>query len=335
MLEFSVPYQRAIVKTIKQYRNLIKTWNGKKNLYRSVYHFDIVNGKPNFNNIVINQLYIEFDNDNSHEIVKNLTQNFLKDGLKFRINFSGRRGYHIYILCKHENINRKSYLVQLHKYVIDKYNLENDIDHHVIGNIRQLRRIENTLNIRGNLYCIPITYQELQYLTFDEIKEIAEQPRNFDVCWIEGNELKLDNIDISNSINESYNIENGNGKFNEIKNILPEPCILRTLHLVHPSQEERFLLCLWLSDKFRDGRNINDFDLDELKEKIIIFMRTLNWDDYSEALGTSKSTRYQVNNIIGKRYNFVPNCDWRRMYGICNSEYCWKEKTINTIKTIK
>ena len=334
MLELSVPYQRAIAKTTNQYRNLIKIWNGKKNLYRSVYQFDLENGKPNFSSIIINQVYIEFDNDNSHEVVKNLTQNLLKDGLKFRINFSGRRGYHIYISCEHEEMNRKSYLTQLHEYVKSKYNIEKDIDPHVIGNIRQLRRIENTLNIRGNLYCIPITYWELQCLTFNEIKELAEQPRNFDICWIEGNKLKLENIDISNNINKKE-INRGNGEFKELDNVLPEPCMIRILHLIHPSQEERFLLCLWLSDQFRNGKEIDDFNLKELSERIIIFMRGLNWDDYSESLGTSKSTRYQVLNIIQKKYNFVPNCEWRRMYGICNSDFCYKEKTINTIKTIK
>lgn len=323
MLELSVPYQRAIIKTSLQYRSLVEFWNGRKNLYRSVYHFDLKDGKPDFSNIIINQVYLDFDSDNSHEVVKKLVQQLKDDNLKFRINFSGRRGYHVYISCEHQDINRKSYLTQLHQYIKDKYNLNDDIDPHVIGNIRQLRRIENTLNIHGNLYCIPLKYDEMISLTFDEIKELAKNPRNFEVCWIEGNEIKLEKIDISYNINEKE-IDRGNGEFKELGNILPEPCMLRILHLVHPSQEERFLLCLWLSHHFRGGKDINDFDLDELKEKIISFMRGLNWDDYSEALGTSKSTRYQVNNIIDKRYNYVPSCKWRKMYNICCSEYCHK-----------
>lgn len=326
MLELSIPYQRAICKTNRRYRELIKIYNNKKNLYRSVYHFELKDNKPDFNNIIINQIFIEFDNDNSHEIAKKFAQELLKDNIKFRINFSGRRGFHFYISCEHQDVNRKSYLIQLHKYVLDKYNLNNDIDPHVIGNTRQLRRIENTLNIRGNLYCIPITYQELLYLSFDEIKELAKNPRNFNICWIEGNLLKLDNIDIKDNINKNYQVENSNGEFKEINDILPDPCIIRILRLVHPSQEERFLLCLYLSDKFRDGKDINDFNLDELKEKIINFMRGLHWDDYSEALNTFKSTRYQVNNIINKKYNYVSDCNWRKIHNICCSEYCWEEK---------
>lgn len=327
MLQVSALYPRMLVKTNKQYRTLINDWNGKKNIYRSVYHFNLLkNGKPDFSDITINHIFLEFDGDNSHEVTKTFIQKLRDDNLKFRINFSGRRGYHICIASKHKNIDRKSYLILLHKYIIDKYNIEKDIDSHVIGNIKQMRRIENTLNIRGNLYCIPITYQEILYLNFNEIKELAEKPRNFDICWIEGKEIKLDNIDLKDSINENYTIENGNGEFKEIYNVLPEPCEARILHLIHPTHEERFYLCLWLSWIFRGGKDINDFNLDELKEKIISFMRTRNWGDYSEAVNIAKSTRYQVNNIINKKYNWLPNCEWRRIRGICCSEFCYQQK---------
>ncbi len=319
MLELSVPYQRAIVKTKKQYHNLISIWNGKRNLYRSVYHFDIVNGKSDFSNIIINQIFLDFDGENSYNEVLDFIKKLKNDNIRFRVNFSGR-GFHIYIGCKHENIDRKSYLKQLHLFIKDKYNL-NHVDVSSFGDIRRMRRIENTINIRSNLYCIPLKYEEIITLSFEEIKKIAKNPRAFDVYWIEGNELKLDNIDINNNINEKE-ISSGNGELKEFDNILPEPCIVRIINLIHPSQEERFLLCLWLSNKFRDDRNINDFNLDELKEKIIEFMRGLNWDDYSEAVNTSKSTRYQVSNIIQKKYNFVPNCKWRKIHKICCSEFC-------------
>ncbi len=79
MLELSVPYQRAIVKTKKQYHNLISIWNGKRNLYRSVYHFDIVNGKSDFSNIIINQIFLDFDGENSYnevlDFIKKLKKN--------------------------------------------------------------------------------------------------------------------------------------------------------------------------------------------------------------------------------------------------------------------
>jgi len=111
-----------------------------------------------------------------------------------------------------------------------------------------------------------------------------------------------------------------------IEEKLQDPCILRILNIVHPSHEERFLLCLWLSNMFRKGVDINTVDSLELSEKIISYIKSLNWDDYSEALNTAKSTRYQVINIINKKYNFVPGCKWRRTYNICCSELCWLEK---------
>lgn len=317
---------RTIVRNPQQYRKNIDSCNGKRNVFRSVYHFDFLkNGKPDYSDIIISFIFVEFDGKNSYEVSQKLALDLSYDNIKFRINFSGRRGFHFYISTEHKDMDRKTYLRLLYEYIINKYGIANDMDSCTIGNIRQLRRVENTIHPRTGLYCIPITYQEMLFLSFDEIKELAEKPRNFDVCWIEGNELKLDNINVNDNINEKEVII-GNGEFKEFDDVLPEPCEARILYLRHPTHEERFYLCLWLSWCFRGGTDINTFNLTELKEKIIAFMRTRNWDDYSESLGTAKSTRYQVENIINKRYNWLPNCEWRRMYHMCVSEYCYEEK---------
>ena len=328
MLHISAPYPRNIIKTPKQYRNLIKEWNGKKNLFRSVYHFN----KFDFSDIIINQVYFDFDDhDGTYTGMYDDVLSFIKklkaDNVKFRINFSGR-GFHVYVGSEHCNMDRKIYLRMLYDHIIEQYGLTN-VDTATFGNIKQLRRIENTINIKSNLYCIPITYQEMLFLNLDEIRELAEKPRSFDICWIDGNEIKLDNVNLSNNINENHIIEHGDGEFKEINDILPEPCIVRILHLVHPNQKERFLLCLWLSSKFRENKDINDFDLNKLSERIITFMRGLNWDDYSEVPNINKSTRYQVLNIINKKYNWIPSCENRRLHHICNSDYCWEEKNKN------
>jgi len=323
MLEVGYP-ERRIVFTKKQYDDFVSKWNGVRNVYRSVYSFNKTkNGEADYNTSKINQVFLDFDNENAYEVIKELVKQLKNDNLKFRVNFSGC-GFHVYIVSEHRNIDRKQYLNGLHEYLINKYHLENSLDFHVKGDIKRIRRIEGTLNLKSNLYCIPLKEEEI-FLSLNEIKEFAKRPRDFKVFWIDGKELSVD-IDIKNNINENVNIENGNGKFKEIDNIAPEPCMARILNIRHPSQDERFLLCEWLSYHFRGGKDINDFNLDELCEKIISFMRGLNWDDYSEALNTSKSTRYQVYDIIPKRYNFPSGCKWRRNKGICNSEECWNEK---------
>lgn len=328
---------RAIAKTKWQYREFIRTANGKKNMFRSVYHFDhlLKNGKPDFSDVIINQIFIEFDVDNSYEVSQKFALALSNDNIKFRINFSGRRGFHFYIKTEHQEIDRKTYLTALYKYVQDKYGIAEDMDSCVIGNVVQMRRIENTIHPKTGLNCIPISLFEMIFYTLDEIKALAKVPRTFEVCWIAGNEIKLDKINCDISINETYISKHSNGEFQELDNVLPDPCIARILCLRHPSHEERFLLCQWLSYHFRGGADINDFNLKELSEKIITFMRSLNWDDYSEALNTAKSTRYQVKNIINKKMNFVPNCTRRRMHNICCSEYCWESKTINNNKSIE
>jgi len=319
MIQCGYPEQQTIFNE-QQYKKFIQEWNHKKNIYRSVYSFGgFKNNNPDFETSKIDKIYFDFDED-THEIVQEFVKKLKEDNLKFYVNFSGRRGFHIYISCIHKNINRKYYLTFLHNYLIKKYNLQK-YDPHIIGNVRQLARIENTFNIGGQLYCVPLKYEEI-FLSFAEIKELAKSPRIEKQYWIDGKSL---NIEV-----EYYDQSrtDNNNNFKDLL-VLPEPCILRILNLVHPSQEERFLLCLWLSNQFREGKDINTFDLEPLCEKIISFMRELHWDDYSEALGTSKSTRYQVYNIINKRYNYIPSCAWRKQHGICFSEYCWDTKTIN------
>ena len=331
MLQVSALYPRTLVKTSKKYRALINESNGKKNIFRTVYHFDhLKNGKPDFSDIIINQVFFDFDDcDNTYPEVLQFIKHLKDNNVKFRINFSGR-GFHVYVGSEHCDIDRKTYLRMLYAYIIEQYNLHN-VDPSTIGDIKQLRRIENTLNIRSDLYCIPLTYQEMLTLTLDDIKELAKQPRNFDTVWVDGVNIKLDNINISDHINEKH-MDRSNGEFKEIDDVLPDPCIVRILHLYNPSHAERVLLCLWLSYHFRDGKDIHDFNLIELSEKIISRMRSLNWEDYSEAPNTAKSTRYQVNNLIKKRYNFVHNCKWRKTHNICVSEFCWNEKEKDKIK---
>jgi len=331
MLQVSALYPRTLVKTSKKYRALISESNGKKNIYRTVYHFDhLRDGKPDFSDVIINQVFFDFDEcDKTYPEVLQFIKQLKANNVKFRINFSGR-GFHVYVGSEHADMDRKIYLRMLYDHIIEQYGITN-ADTSTFGDIKQLRRIENTLNIRSDLYCIPLTYQEMLTLALDEIKELAKQPREFDAVWVEGINIKLDNINMNDHINERH-IDRSNGEFKEIDDVVPDPCIARILHLYHPSHEERFLLCQWLSYHFRGGKDIRDFNLTELSEKIIAFMRSLNWDDYSEAPNTAKSTRYQVTNIISKKYNNISNCKWRRMYNICISEFCWESKHINSNK---
>lgn len=311
------PY-RKIIKNSLQYRRHIALYNGKHNIFRSVYHFNEKDGKVDFTHPKINTVYFDFDDHDSSNSaivnVKEFTRKLKENNIRFRVNFSGR-GFHVYVAV--EEGYTKSYLKSLHNYIANKYNLDN-VDTSSFGDIRRLRRVENTLNLRANLYCIPLFYDELHDDGKEiRIPELAKNPRDFDVHWIGGNVLKLEENYVEPQINENQTIKRSeDGRFTETE-FLPEPCIARILNIRHPSHEERFLLCLWLSYKFRGGKDINDFNPNELIEKIIAYMRKLNWDDYSESVTTSKSTRYQVTNIIRKKYNFVPNKSWREMYGIC------------------
>ncbi len=301
--------QRRLVFNQEEYLWYINTYNGKRNLHTTVYAYQGVNGRiPIYETAIVKWIYFDFDEKKSHEGAKKLTQFLLDDKIEFAVNLSGG-GFHFYIGTKENNVpNIKLSIKTLQEEILNTYNVLKYNDSHVIGNVAQETRITNTYNVRRKRYCIALKPEEV-FLSWDEICKIAERQRSFNIWWNEGKKLELPMME-SNSSTVNKGID-------EIDIMAVEPCIENILKKRNPSHDERFLLCLYLSEEFRKGEDINKVNLDNLCEKIIDYMRELKWSDFCDEPNKTKSTRYQVRNIIMKKMNEVPNCEWRKMRGIC------------------
>jgi P4 family phage/plasmid primase-like protien len=96
-----------------------------------------------------------------------------------RIRFSGSKGFHFIIPAElFSGFIPSATLPALHSALAGKLckGYEEYIDLSIYHTV-SLIRIENTQNAKSNLFCIPLTFEELQSMSIDEIKKLAEQPR--------------------------------------------------------------------------------------------------------------------------------------------------------------
>lgn len=314
--------ERMLIHNVNDYNQFVYDYNTIKSLYTTVYAFDKILGrKPLYQTAIIDKVFFDFDGLESHEGVKIFVKGLLQDNYKFIIHFSGG-GFHIFVATKRVlySISAKEFIKRIQKHLLQRYNIEKYSDSHVIGDISRICRIPNTLNVRRGRYCIPLYPNQVLDLTIDEIIELAQKPQyinNYgagEFLAIPPENIIDDKITLAKFENsETYPVK-----------IFPKPkrlvndnenypkCIEKILQRENPTHDERFLLVLYLSKRYRKGIHIERANIKVLTKRILNFFRRLKWRDWDEEI-----TLYQINNILNKRYNNVPNCEWRKERKIC------------------
>lgn len=97
-----------------------------------------------------------------------------------KIYFSGSKGIHLVVpkeimgIEPHVDLNRifRTIAEEIFNYTINK-----TLDRQIYDN-KRLFRLVNSVNAKSNMYKIPISYTELKWASYAEIKQIAKQPRN-------------------------------------------------------------------------------------------------------------------------------------------------------------
>lgn len=173
MIEIFIPKKRIAVNTeedVEEYRML---YSGKKNIYRSVYDY---NGDINAYNAIVDKIFLDFDYDKDlifFDDVRKVAKYLADSQYTFCIRFSGR-GFHIFIYLDSGKklYNPKKAIKQWVKDMHTKTNTKSDSA--VVGDLRRVSRMLNSINLKTHLYCIPIQYNELMNFTYDSICEMAK-----------------------------------------------------------------------------------------------------------------------------------------------------------------
>lgn len=316
MREIFIPKTRipATQSKINEYRRL---YDGKKNLYLSVYEY---NGSKKEDirpeNAIIDKIFLDFDYDEDLKFfddVKSVAKFLYETGIKFKIRFSGR-GFHLFIyLDAHYDLKNPRQAIRA--WVRDIHEKTNTTsDSSVVGDLRRVSRMIGTMNMKTHLYCIPLDYAHLMNFTYDAICEMAKE--NTLQCydddaglfeeWIQGENL----VDISDYDTEitAPKIEPINT--NNIKIIEGHPpCIEQMLSNPLLGYYERGQLIIYLKD--------NGYSFYEI---LTILKAVLSEDKYYHCTEEENQPEY----LYYSRDDLLfGNCDTQKQNGICPYDgYC-------------
>ena len=322
---------RIVVNNEEEYRNFINMYNGKMNLFTSVY--DYKHFTPNRGleySIIIDRIFLDFDAHGDEESLPNLYQDVLKmhnwlleKDYKHNISFSGR-GFHIFV---YGNVAKSFRQVKaFFNICYDVVNKSPYLDTVVI-NTSRLRRIQNTFHLKANRWCIPITHEDLISGLPNIFKLSQKGKRNIKPIYY-GNKLvewpevkKMETADI-----EIDSVESPGD--------LPIlPCLKNAVMSENPNHRARVLLVQWYNEFLSEltvvkdnldckPRDITGNALDDIKAIIENEIKTIasnedTWIDYN-----SNETRKHVRFIVDGRY-MSPHCNTLIEEGFCIGK-CWR-----------
>ena len=222
----------------------------------------------------------------------------------FYIRFSGN-GFHIFILLEDTQLkNPKTAIRQYVNFLHKETNTESDMA--VVGDLRRVARMLNTLNLKHKVkhYCIPITYDELLGLSYDEINELALHSRD-DEDFINGHRLlnisEWDNVIVDNKEHHQQKVVFDT----KINDELP-PCIEEFMKDPMLGNMGRMQLILF----FRDL----GYSEEEVEELLLSF---LSDEKFNHSIYEEK----QIQHLFMKDYLFS-DCNVQKQNGLCPSEKC-------------
>lgn len=298
--EIFIPKIRITITDDADIDKFIALYNGKKNIYQSVYSYV---GEPIAPNAYIDKIFLDFDYDTDlkfYDDVRKVAFYLYDLGVKFYIRFSGR-GFHIFILTYNEQLKQPKLAIK--KWVKDLHRRTNTYsDPSVVGDTRRVSRILGTKNLKTGLYCIPIEYHQLCELSYEDICQMAKS-YNGHADYIIGQDyvslLPLDEDIITTKHEIVLNDVHFSAKF--------PPCIDYLLSNADLGYHERRELIIYLRD---DGYT---------EEEVVEILRNHLSD---EKFQHCVEEEHQVSYLFGREDILFSSCESQKCNGICNSSDC-------------
>ncbi|WP_290625257.1 hypothetical protein [Altibacter sp.] len=321
--------KREVVHDKEEFLEFIGDYNGKMNVYTSVYNYDEFSSSRGLeHSVIIDRIFLDIDahgNDSLEEAYENLKtlHTWLESrDLKHRMAFSGR-GFYIFVYGKRtSDLRRVKAFFNICHDVIKKSPL---LDHRVINTTR-LRRVQNTYHLGAKRFSIPLRKSDLENdLGF--ILNLSKKPRGGKneyygkelLVWPQVKEIESVGIEIQGV---------------ERPATLPViPCLASANLVQNPLHEARYLLVQWYNEIISDmvlieqgvegnPRDLQGEVLTDIKNIICAEIEQIAnkedvWIDYSPA-----TTRKFVNYVVDKRF-MSASCATLIDKGMCVGK-CWR-----------
>lgn len=257
--ELGFPIRSGIVYNIKEFLDKVNKYNGKMNVYTSLYSFTKLkaDGKPDYDTAKIHHLFFDLDNGNYLRNAIKLDQYLKRKDLAHTIIFSGG-GIHIYVAVEPTILkNKKATILNAITKIADDIGLkigingDSDLDGHTVGNIAQLVRVPCTFNIKRKKFCIPLSDGYL-YTDWDLetlYKEALKDPINKSLQIIGKNMIDLSNYDREpQSIYEMPPIDYSSVGIDNLNDEKFLPCIKNLLAKKLIKHRERYIVITYFKE---------------------------------------------------------------------------------------
>ena len=322
---------RIIVKNMEDYNNFINLYNGKMNVFTSVYDYEFFTSNRGLEySIILDRIFLDFDAHGDNESLPELFEDvnkmhhwLLNNKYKHTVAFSGR-GFHIFVYGKRTKSFRqiKAFFNICHDAVNGSKYLDT-----VVINTSRLRRIQNTYHLGAGRWCIPITSKDLAS-GLEHIVRLSGKGRRNIESKVYGNRL-VDWPDVQSM--EAVDIEIDSVESPGNLPILP--CLKNAIMSENPNHRARVLLAQWYNEFLSEmiivergltckPREISGDALNNIKEIIEEEIKTIasnedTWIDYK-----ASETRKHVDFIVVNRY-MAPHCNTLISEGLCVGK-CWR-----------
>jgi len=321
--------KRFVVHDEEEFLDFVKIYNGKMNVYTSVYNYgEFSSNRGLEHSVIIDRIFLDIDahgNDSLEEAYQNLKDLhgwLVKRNLKHRMAFSGR-GFYIFVYGNRtSDLRRVKAFFNICHDVINKSTL---LDHRVINTTR-LRRVQNTYHLGAKKFSIPLKQSDLKH-NLDFIIQMSKKPRRG------GNEYYGEELLVWPTVKE---IEAAAIEIESVESPATLPIIpcLHSANLVqNPLHEARYLLVQWYNEILSDmviierdldctprelgGNVLKDISSIICNEIETIASKEDVWIDYNPTV-----TRKFVDYVVNKRF-MSASCQTLIDKGMCVGK-CWR-----------
>ena len=286
-----------------EFKRYITLMNGLENVYVSVYDVE---------NYVIDKVVFDIDSssiEKSKQAVISLLDRLRDDGIDdVIVVFSGYKGFHVYVLVKKFNTPDFSFKIALLRDVEDKYaDGIKEIDRHLVGNLKALIRVPNTIHIKTGLFSVVVDdIRRFRIKDARFVKEFDREVKKYDIKDMYDIEY-VEHSDMYERNGTSVKLEGSH----EIKDVsllknLIRPCVYK--HITEHGEPDHMIRTDFVSELMFLGYS---------EEDVVKVISKLGWIDYDE-----RKTRYHVRKIYEKglypmtckeikRYVDCFDCGWQ------------------------
>lgn len=314
--DIAFPQRRIMsTKNMDTYYKLVNLYNGKRPIYRSLYHFQKAeDNRVIANSAIIDKIYFDFDGEDAYDQMQRLHNWLNENNYMHQVMFSGSKGYNVYVFLK-PKLATEVNLVAIHRYIENKADVRSD--QQTVGDINRVSRVPNTLHIKSKLYCVPLDSSIINEGD-SSIREYAKETRG--VSHVFGDK-RIPTLNTQKQGEQFMALERFEPQVmksdsKRLQKLIDDetiyPCIKAMLCNENLEWRGRFFLILYFKERGYTKQEINE-----------ILEQSLTPDKYHHAVYLERQLSY----LFSKDFLF-PNCNKLVQEGFCVEPNCEKEDSI-------